>query len=76
MSLLCAMLRDSLLNTVMQSPCFLAIRPHNARGAGKAGDPWNCADEDSPSVTKVFVFDNQNSTGVLMRKTHSATRMR
>ena len=73
MSLLCAMLRDSLLNTVMQSSCFLTIRPDKARGAGIAQDPSNCSDEDSPSVTKVFSFDNQNSTGVLIRGFHSST---
>ena len=41
MSLFDALLRDSLLNTVVQSDVYIAIRTDGAPGAGTEEDPYN-----------------------------------
>ena len=78
MSLLDALLRDSLLNTVVQSDVYIAIRTDGAPGAGTEEDPYNggkllpTLDTDKPPVVlaNATTFDtlmNALPAGVTIR---------
>ena len=78
MSLFDAMLRDSLLNTVVQADVYIAMRTDGAPGAGTASDPYNggkpFANPSSPQTSEVqanaTTFDtlmNSLASGVAIR---------